>query len=361
MTGVMSVSGYRGSGKSFLAAQADFPENIAVFDFENKGAGIDEQLKFGLYRPLVQECEGDPVKLYKKFSEEIDRLEQDKYTVLIIDNVSPLEVAMNAEVRTKPETYADRYGLNAKNIIANRYGGSKSVVNFMISDFASRIHSKGVKLIIVISHIGNRWSPGGIIPNKYNVKGADRWQELSILTLILIHGKNPPVPSALVQKEQLGTISVNSNLTPEELDLMIRGETGHKITRRLPTKISDCTFQSVRHYLYNPVDFDNLKPDEIPTEEEINPFRERLSKEQFEIVRGAIALKEREEKENEELEALEKQRAYKERATILSDMLDNYDGNMTPKDVRDWYAEQGQPIEMPVVIRLISMWKENNS
>jgi len=113
--------------------------------------------------------------------------------------------------------------------------------------------------------------------------------------------------------------------------------------------------------LYNPVDFDNLKPDEIPTEEEINPFRERLSKEQFEIVRGAIALKEREEKENEELEALEKQRAYKERATILSDMLDNYDGNMTPKDVRDWYAEQGQPIEMPVVIRLISMWKENNS
>ena len=59
---------------------------------------------------------------------------------------------MNAEASNNDEVYANRFGLNLKNIRAKRFGGTKSIVNFMISDMCSKLHAKGVQLIICTSH-----------------------------------------------------------------------------------------------------------------------------------------------------------------------------------------------------------------
>lgn len=303
MRGTMSITGLRGYGKSFLASQADLPNNIMFVDFENKGAGIDNQLQFGSYFAPVQES-SDPLSLYRNVQSIVDSIEQDRFTVLVFDNVSPLELALNAEASNNAEKYSKLYGLNLKNIKAGRFGGTKAVTNFMISDMCNRIHGKGIKLIITTSHMSKRWSTGGIIPNKYNAKGADRWQELSILTLILIGGKYPPIPSALVQKEQLGTISIDSNPNEEQLEKMKRGEIGHEIARRLPPKIAKCNFQEIRHYLYHPANFGKLTDDEIPTEEEADPYRERLNKEQMTIVLAAADIQRKQEKEDDEITEL---------------------------------------------------------
>jgi hypothetical protein len=356
--GVMFVTGYRGLGKSFLAAQADLPQNIHFFDFENKGEGIDAQLDFKSYTPLTQHAQ-EPLQLWRATDEAINKLEGG--TVLVIDNVSPLELAMNAEASYNAEDYAVRYGLNLKNIKAGRFGGTKSIVNFMISDLCARVHAKGIRLIIVTSHIKPRWSTSGQIPNKYQAKGADRWQDLSILSLILIPG-NPPVPNALVQKEQLGVITVPKNPSAKQIEAMMRGEAGHEVRRRLPYKLSPCTFQKIRQYLSNPVDFDKLKPEEQPTFEESDPFAEKLTKEQFDYITHSAAIVAREEREDKEIDdqlALEEQLRQKQNMDAMVRTLKGFDIEKGPLAVQQHLAERGfAECDIPTAVTVIQKIKE---
>jgi len=308
MRGVAFFSGYRGIGKSFLAAQADLPKNIVFLDYENKGEGIDSQLSFGMYRAITQEAADrglGPLGVSQITTEIINQLPEDEYTVLVLDNISPLELGLNAEAARNAESYAKQYGLNYKNIVAGRFGGTKSIVNFLIGDkICSPAHSKGIRLVIATSHIKPRWGAAGPIPNKFNMKGADRWQELSILTLVLIPGNRPPVPAALVQKEMLGVISVEEELTEELLRAMMEGEIGHVVKRRLPVKMPQCTFQRIRWYLKNHADLQNPAEGETPTDEESNPFAEGLSKEQIGYMRLALERQRDEEAEDKEIDKM---------------------------------------------------------
>lgn len=358
MAGVMFITGYRGVGKSFLASQADLPDNILFLDFESKGKGIDAQLNFGRYRALTQETDGDPMRLHAETFSTLANVEPNRFTVAIFDNVSPMEIAFNAYAADNADNLAKLYGLNAKNVKANRFGGTKPIVNSMISDMCAGLHAKGVRLIIATSHISQRWSAGGPIPNKYNSKGADRWQDLSILTLILIPGDNPPVPSALVQKEQLGIIEIPQNPTPEQIEAMLRGEAGHKISRRLPPKISHCDFQKLRWYLNNPADFNALKPDEIPTEEQIDPFRKGLNKEQFAYVANAVAVTERQQREDEEALKAMGEAELQQMTDKLAEKAKEFGGPYTPVAIQEYLREQGEIITVPQAVAVMKKLKE---
>ncbi len=102
-----------------------------------------------------------------------------------------------------------------------------------------------------------------------------------MLTLILIPGTQPPIPAGLVQKEQLGMISINRAPTQEQLDAMERGDLGHEVLRRLPLRLPECTFQRLRWYMYHPANLHEPATGEVPTQEEADPFAEKLTKEQF--------------------------------------------------------------------------------
>lgn len=363
INGVMTISGYRGIGKSYLASQADLPNNILFLDFESKGAGIDAQLEFGSYRALTQEAGEDPQALYRISYEAIETIKPNQFTVAILDNVSPFELALNAEAANNAETYATRYGLNLKNVKAGRFGGTKAIVNFMISDICAKLHSKGVKLIITTAHVKPRWSTAGPIPNKYNVKGADRWQELSILSLILIPGDKPPVPSALVQKEQLGTISINA--TPDQIEAMKRGDAGHTIARRLPPKISECTFQKIRWYLCNPVDFAKLSESERPSLEERDPFDKGLSKEQFSFIQSEIEYQTRQDEEQKEvletMAVLESINSNPEMQKLVDAIrpLDRNGKLPSPPALRKQLAESGLDFPLPKVAQAITAYNKS--
>lgn len=302
MCGVMFISGYRGIGKSFLASQADLPQNIVFFDFEEKGKGIDSNLKFGLYRALTAEAtpsgrrKADPIRLHDITMAAFDSLAQDQFTVAILDNVSPFELALQAAAYRDIDHYCRAFGLVKKNVLAGRFGGVKSVVNYLISEICHSLFSKGITLVIATSHISARWGPAGPIPNKYNTKGANRWQDLSILTLILTPGDTIPIPAGIVQKEALGLISIDREPTPEEIELMLQGKMGHTCKRRLPLRISKCTFQEIRRYLHEPADLTNPEAGEVPTREESDPFDKKLSREQIDYIKLAMQAEERQAK-----------------------------------------------------------------
>lgn len=281
MKGVMFLSGYRGIGKSYLAATADAPNNVAYLDYESKGEGLDAQLHFGMYRSLTSESAGGGVtKLWDVTSNAINDIPKGT-TVCVLDNIAPLELALRAEAGRDLTRYVKEFGLNLANVQAGRYGGLSSVVNFLITEkLTAPIHAKGVRLIIAITHVKPRWENGVPIPNKFNLKGADRWQELSILSLVLHPGEHAPIPAALVQKEQLGTLMWDSE----------KGE--HTIARRLPLRIPSCTFSEIRRYLREPADLRNPAPGEVPTDEQTDPFRAELSRDQITMMTTAMKVSE---------------------------------------------------------------------
>lgn len=329
MTGVMTVTGVRGLGKTLLAATADAPENIAFFDFEQKGEGFNAQVNFGLYRPLTEEAKvGNPIDLYNVTMKAFETLPQDKFTVAVLDNISPLEQAMNAEATANAPLYCREYGLNLKNVIAGHMGGSHAVVNFMISTRVSKVlHSRGIRLIIATSHVGAKWMGGGPVPGKLRTKGADRWQELSILSLVLVRGDKPPIPSAIVQKEQLGLLKWDAE------------KQEHTIQRRLPFRIPQCTFAEIRRYLREPADLDHPAPGETIIAEEWEPYNDALSKEQISLMRLSLEQQQREERDDDAMMKLMAQPAPKPVETpelspeALAKMDKLMQSNGTPADI----------------------------
>jgi hypothetical protein len=291
----MFVTGYRGVGKSFLASQADLPSRIAFFDFESKGQGINSQLHFGTYRAFNQESKS-ALQMWDLMHDTFGKLEMGKYTVAILDNIAHMELALAAEVVRNANKYADEYGLDAQKIKRNAWGQQHAAVNALLGATCSLLHSRGVQLIVATSHIKAAWAGGQQVPNKWRIKGHDRWQELSILTLILIPGDHPPVPAAIVQKEQLGVIELDeNNLTEDQIQAMLNGDDGHWMARRLPVRIPKCTFQQIRHYLSHPANLDDPAEGEELRMGEAEPFSSTLSKEQLALVTLALQHQEREE------------------------------------------------------------------
>ena len=117
--GVVKITGYRGKGKTSFLSRADDPDLIAFLDFEHKGRGFHNQLGFGFYKDMVAGTKG-PSELYDVVLDTIANLEQDRYTVAILDNGSPLELALQAGARRNTVEYCQEYGLNLKNVRAGR-------------------------------------------------------------------------------------------------------------------------------------------------------------------------------------------------------------------------------------------------
>lgn len=274
--GVRKNTGYRGDGKSFHAAQIENPALTAFFDFEKKGEGINGQLHFGMYLPVTEQAKG-ALAAWETFAKAIDEFPRDRFTHVVLDNTAPLEMALKAHVVANAEKYERQYGVIASNIKANKYGGASGVVNYLISDLiCNPLWSKGVQLITVTSHVKPRWAGGVQVANSFNIKGADRWDELSVLTLIFLKGENAPIPSALVMKEQMGKLAWDED----------KGE--FSVFRRLPYRLPKATPAEIRRYLREPADLKNPKPGEAPTEAELRPFSEVLSREQLSILLAEI-------------------------------------------------------------------------
>lgn len=270
MCGLMYITGLRGVGKSYFAAQADRPSNICFLDFEEKGRAIHNQLGFGSYTCITTTAAEKfgasfkPVQLFEVVQHTLSRLEKDRFTVAILDNIEPLESSFLAHAQQN----AAAFGLDPKNALTGAKGGAWPAVNNLVSGHLDLLHSKGIKLVIAIAHVKPDWGQVSINGNltfaplegKYKPKGVDRWQERSILSLVLIPGTSPPTPSAIVLKEQLGKIEFNE-------------ETGEfSASRRLPMRLPKATLRAVQNYLNNPADLENPAEGEKPTEEEMEPY-----------------------------------------------------------------------------------------
>jgi len=300
-SGLIRVSGPRGSGKSTFAATADWPGLIAFFDFESKGKGIEQAIErggksFGLYRAINEECEGKPASAVFTLADQIvESFEQDAYTVLVLDNSAILQQGMTSWIIEHAAWAAKQYGYDAGKIVKNQFGQRGAAVNGLIGTFCAKAHSKGVRAVIVITHRKAQWSGGVQLPGKWRLPGADRFDELSILSIMLAppresEGTWPP-PAALVLKQQFGTIEIDVDpltMTDDEYTAFMNGETGHKLAPKLPPRLYPATWQRIRAYLTNPPNYDELTESEQATAQEIGPYSSTMDKQQIAFVTLAL-------------------------------------------------------------------------
>lgn len=274
LKGVVFVTGLRGLGKTLFSVQTDYPENVCFLDYESKGQYWHEQLKFGCYVDIPAAAAAAAGKgkdfngrdVWRVTKQTIDNLPENKYTTVIIDTVGDFETALGDEIRFEPQKYGVR-----PNQLSGGFGGIYPALGVQVESLISRLHSKGVQLIVVTSHVKSAWAANGPVPNKLRAHGNSVWHDRSILELVLVPGQSV-VPAALVQKESLAGVALNR-------------ETGRfEFKRRLPLKLPECTWAAIADYLKNPADLQNPKPEEVPTEEERKPYSEFFDKEQMEYL-----------------------------------------------------------------------------
>jgi hypothetical protein len=291
--GVYKCTGYKGRGKSNFAAATENPNLTKFFDFEKKGEGLDAQLHFKSFVPVMEMASGkNASEIWNVVRKEIDNIKKGEFTHIIFDNTAHLEMGMKTHVKSQADKYADMYGMVAKNIRSGAFGGGSGVVNYVIGDMCQELFSKGVQLITVTSHIKPRWAAGGVqVPNSFNIKGAERWDELSILTLVFTDGDFPPIPSAIVMKEQLGESKWDE-------------ETGtFSKRRRIPYRLPIADPEHVREYLDHPANLKNPIVGEVPSQEDVQPFSDKFSHEQISMIMAEIKKNDKEEKEAQAAEA----------------------------------------------------------
>lgn len=267
LTGVLTLSGTRNIGKTLLAIQSEVPSKILFIDMEEKSTGLDEQVQFGAYYPAISDFLGqrqgnfDASEFFGYFENLIKKVEKDKFTVCIIDNIAYLESAIEARIKKIPVAY----GVTPEAAVSGKYGGIWGAVKTQISAICNILYSKGVKCIIMISHLVHPWAGGQPVLTKLKQVGKDRWFELAVLSLILVPGEHPLIPAALVTIDHTAKLKFN----PEKGD--------YEIQRRLPLRLPTATFAEIRRYLREPADLMNPAPGERPTEEEIYPYSDKFT------------------------------------------------------------------------------------
>lgn len=343
--GVMFITGRKGVGKSFLAAQVDIPDNVLYLDFESKSESIHNQLGFGSYHCITEEASGrGNVGIWDVFNKVVAAIPQDRFTVAVLDNISPLELAMKGEAIRGAHDYAKQFSLKESNILSGNMGGASAVVNYLITEkICTPLYAKGVNLVIAVAHVKPPWPP---VPNRWQSLGASRWQELSILSLILVPGQFAPIPAGICQKEALGSIAYD----PQAEEFVIR--------RRLPLRIPKCTFAEIKRYLREPADLEHPASGEVPSDEEMASYGEKLNREQLAMVQLFL---ENERAETEQQSALNTMGSSTGPGFLLPEQPTPAP-EVSDEDVQKVLAMRDQPagviskatgIKMPIILRVL--------
>lgn len=287
---LMVITGLHGIGKTRLAAQAEAPQLVQFIDFDGKSGFLHQQLGFGDYVNLRAETVAkkgvmhSPIDRLAALQTYVtDKKHNNKYTVTIIDNASPVQDALEAEVRRSP----NNYGIRADNAQSGKFGGPWKGVNHLMSNVLDQLVLNGVRLTFVILHMKNKWTSQGPLDGTYAPQGSGIFDERTGLTLTLVEGPSyatERIPAGLVSRENIA----KARWDPETKRVVY----SHRLV--MGQKIPRCTWEQILWFWENGVDAANLKDDQKWSNEEIDAYGNKLTSEQVRFLRAMAVNKARE-------------------------------------------------------------------
>jgi len=271
VTHVTLFGGFYGSGKTTMAVGTDHPDNVLFIDLESKGEGVANRAGVANYFCPPQDAAGiygfniPPRAIFDRTREILEAVPQDRFSVLLIDGLAILQDSMLEVVKASPQSF----GVNPANAISGSMGGAWPGVGMLLQRVFNVARAKGIQVVAVTTEAKAKWGSTGPVLNKFQLNGQSIIHKMSVLSLVMIPGfpQYNGAPSALVLKEQLGDYK------------WVDGK--QIVTKRIPPKLPWATMEEVYRYLREPADYGKLKPEEIPSLEEIEPFKPIVSKDQL--------------------------------------------------------------------------------
>lgn len=273
------AAGFYGSGKTTFVTGIDAPQNVLFLDFEAKGENIAAQLGIENYFAPIQDAMtlagfgAQSTLVFDRVKQIMEAIPSGRFTTLILDGLSILQDGMIEKVKANPLAY----GVGIENASTGKMGGAWPGVGKLLQAVANQARLKGIKVIGATAEVKAKWGAQGPILNKFEVKGQGDVHKMSILTVLMVPGlaENGGAPSALVLKEALAKFEWKDGR--------------QVVTKRIPMKLPLATMSEVYRYLREPADYSynpttkrlGLRPDELPTEEEMEPFRPIVAKDQL--------------------------------------------------------------------------------
>lgn len=273
---IVIVTGPYGCGKTtFALSTGAEPARILDLDFEKSGKLFAQQIGFA-YRDIPSVAEKKHPsgwkghELYAIVDEELNAVKAGEYDVLILDNASPLEDAIAAQVDKNPNLY----GLSPNQLAKSgglRWGAIKNAYMQFIVRHASKF-----KMIFIVVHLRDKWAGDSVVKDAYGKpvqepKGKETLEQLSSLFLWLEHGPGG-TPSANVLKCRLDRkvwIADPDNPSediPAEKIAALGGAPGIVTIPMLPLRLPKATWPEIRNYMERPANLSKPRAGEVPSQ-----------------------------------------------------------------------------------------------
>jgi len=292
------ITGSKGIGKTNLAATFLPPDRVGelyLVDSENSSNNflnqlVENKLSVGHYLNMTDRFSNLPadkdmlnrisvgqlpwvtakerqglIDYYLSFVEHLqETLKPDKYSVVVVDTIEKLEAGMGAWVDKNKR-------LAGVDSVA--YGKLWSEGVFPLYEaLISGIHNRGVKTVILTSHLKTPWEDNRPVVGKVVPAGKKILYTLSKLCIWLVRdtANYDGAPAGLILKERYAKIGVEN------------GE--WVIKKMIPPRIPHCTWKDIRNYVENGVDMQNLSPREKLSQDELTLVEEMTTDKQLQLM-----------------------------------------------------------------------------
>lgn len=242
---IIGCAGELNTGKTLFGLSID-PANTIVYDLEKSseiymGLGF-ERIDVG-DRMLERHPNGyGPVDVFNFICEDIRSIPAGKFSVLVIDPVTDMEIGAVDFVQNNPEKFS-RTKTQYEKAQGLMWGDLKNYWKAILLDFTSRFQT-----FYFTAHMRQVWK-GNAPTSKREPQGKDTLAKLASLYLLLDrnpdkNGAVPEKPHARVLKDRLAHTAI------------IDGEP--IITPILPPQLSEATPKAIRAYITKPPNYAKL-------------------------------------------------------------------------------------------------------
>jgi hypothetical protein len=253
---IFGITGEYQAGKTWCGISiSPDPKRLRVYDFELSAAPY-HSLGFDYVDvPKVMAAKfprgPKPVDVWNWWLDDVSALEPGRFDVILVDPITDLERGLTDWVTANPTKFGHT---------AQQYTTMSGIMWGDLKDYWKLILSTRVatkcETFAFVAHLGDEFK-GKQHTGKRVPKGKDTLIELASLYLWLSRekrpdGSRPSVPSAEVLKSRLSHLTM--------------GPDGPEIREALPPRLPVATPKAIRHYLLNPPDYTNLKPEERAAE-----------------------------------------------------------------------------------------------
>lgn len=300
---IFFLTGSKGSGKtlgafSFLRKE-DYPKTFYV-DTEDSASDAIKQneslgLKLGKYvrayerlpqgidiigqiakgnLPWVNQQQKNAfLQYYDWFVKMLDtELKPRKYETFILDTVEPIEAAVTAYVEDA-KGKAGWSGVKA-------YGRMETEgVRPLLDNLIEGLSARGVKRIILTSHVKAVWIDNKPMPNKVEPGGRlALWSRISSCMFWLVPSdeNESGAPAALVLKARFGKAQMDGDFVNRR--------------RILPRRMPEFSYRAMLEYEKNPANLTHPKDGETPQASEMQMMSEFLTDEQMRLMVGNMEI-----------------------------------------------------------------------